>query len=240
MTRLRDARVLVVGAGGIGCPALLALADAGVGHITVVDDDVVSTSNLHRQILFATADAGRPKVEAARDALARRAPAVEIRAVRARVTAANVLDHLVGHDVVLDGTDATGSKLLLNDACALRGVPLVHAGAVRWQGQVLAVVPGGACLRCAFPSLVADGAGLCGDYGVVGPVVGAVGALAAEAALAILQRSITPGLLVAYDGLAGRTSRLAIPRRDGCPACARAGAAVDTLDANDYESQVCL
>ncbi|HEY2747219.1 MAG TPA: HesA/MoeB/ThiF family protein, partial [Polyangia bacterium] len=144
-----DKRVLVIGAGGLGCPALVALVGR-VGTVGIVDDDVVELSNLNRQILHRTEDVGRPKVTSARDALLRRVPGANVETLRARVEPDNADAVVRGWDVVLDGTDSFDAKFLINDACVRAGIPLVHGGVVRFSGQLMSVVPGSACYRCLF------------------------------------------------------------------------------------------
>jgi adenylyltransferase/sulfurtransferase len=217
-----DAGVLVVGAGGLGCPALYALAARGV-PVTVVDDDVVDVSNLQRQILHRAADVGRPKVESARDALLRRWPALEVTALALRVEAGNVDDLLSarGFAAVLDGTDSFESKFLLNDACVRAGAPLVHGGVVGWIGQLMSVVPGHACYRCLFEAPPPPGhAPSCRDAGVLGAAAGVIGGRMAEEAIAI--RDGAPrlaGALETFDARTGQRRRIAIRPRPGCAAC---------------------
>ena len=215
-----SARVLVVGVGGLGCPAALALVDGGVGRLTLVDDDLVSLDNLHRQILYTTRDAGRAKVDAAAELLCARASDVAITTLETRLTSVNILDMVRAHDLVLDGTDSPATKFLLNDACVRAGVPLVHAGAVRWAGQLLVVAPGGPCLRCFFegPPPAADGES-CREVGVAGPLVGWVGALAAARALSFLDGEIDLGELWTVDGLRGQLRKVPFRKRPGCRGC---------------------
>ena len=145
------ARVLVVGLGGLGCPSLLALAQAGVGTLGLCDDDEVDATNLHRQILYGEADVGMHKVDAAARALAAIAPRVELRPYRTRLLPTNAAEIVRGWDVVLEGADNFATKFLAADACAAAGVPVVHASSVRWVGTALAVgARGRPCYRCLF------------------------------------------------------------------------------------------
>lgn len=217
-----DSRVLVVGAGGLGCPALYALAPH-VGALGIVDDDVVELSNLNRQILHRTMDVGRAKVESARDALLRRWPRADVTAVRARVTAENAAEIVRGWDVVLDGTDSFAAKFLLNDACVRAGVPLVHGACVQWTGQLMSVVPGHACYRCLFEAPPPAGtAPSCQEAGIVGALCGVIGALMAREARAILAGAPElAGTLLVVDGRDvhddwGR--RVRVRPRPGCEA----------------------
>jgi adenylyltransferase/sulfurtransferase len=216
-------RVVVVGAGGLGCPALLRLGPALAARgdsVVVVDDDVVDVSNLQRQILHRNADVGRPKVDSARDALLRRWPELHVDPVQARVAAANVTPLIAGAAVVLDGSDTLATKFLLNDACVAAGVPLVHGAVAGWTGQLMAIVPGSACFRCLFESEPPAGAApSCQEAGVVGAFAGVIGALMAKEALALLAGAPTlAGALLVVDGRSDRRRRVAIRPRSSCAA----------------------
>ena len=215
-------RVLVIGAGGIGCPALYALAGK-VRTLGIVDDDVVEASNLNRQILHRTEDVGRPKVTSARDAIRRRHPAADIETLRARLDAENADRIVRGWDVVVDGTDSFDAKFLINDACVRAGVPLVHGGVVRFTGQLMSVVPGSACYRCLFEAPPPAGvAPSCQEAGIVGAFAGVIGALMAAEALAILDGAPKlAGVLMVVDGMSDRRRRVAVRPRPGCEACLR-------------------
>jgi molybdopterin/thiamine biosynthesis adenylyltransferase len=219
MTRDR-ANVLVVGVGGLGCPAAMALARAGVGALGLCDDDEVERTNLHRQILFDDADVGAHKVDAAARALRRLAPRLELRLHRTRLLPDNAVDLVRGYDVVLEGSDNFATKFLAADACALAGVPVVHASAVRWIGTALAVGPrGGPCYRCLFEDVPADGAPSCAQAGVMGPVVGLVAAAQVDLALALLGGGDVAGRIVTFDGRTGAWRRHRVPSRPDCPLC---------------------
>ena len=220
-----SSRVLVIGAGGLGCPALLALAPR-VHTVGIVDHDRVEVSNLNRQILHRTEDVGRLKVQSARDALVRRFPSLNVETLRARVEPDNVEAVVRGWDVVIDGTDSLESKFLLNDFCVAASVPLVHGGCVRYSGQIMSVLPGLACYRCLFEAPPPAGsAPSCSEAGIIGAFAGIIGALQAEEALAILDGKPRLGgaLLIIdgspiIDGRAGRRRTVRIKRRAGCAA----------------------
>lgn len=216
----KKARVLVIGAGGLGCPALLALAPH-VGTVGIADDDVVELSNLNRQILHRTADVGRPKVQSARDAVRRRFPSANVETLRARVEPDNVDAVVRGWDVVVDATDSFDAKFLINDACVRAGIALVHGAVVRFTGQLMSVVPGAACYRCLFEAPPPAGvAPSCQEAGIVGAFAGVVGALMAGEALAILDgKPRYDGALLVVDGLEDRRRRVAVRPRPGCEAC---------------------
>lgn len=222
------ARVLVVGAGGLGCPVALALARAGVRHLTVADPDVVDLTNLHRQLWHRTPDVGRPKVASLSEGLAAAFPGLALDARQERVEPATADALFRAHALVVDGTDGIDTKFALADAAVRTGVPLVYGGVLRWSGQVMAVVPGGPCLRCLFeepppPEL----APTCASAGVVGALAGWVGALQADVALGLLSGlPRTPGreVLHVLDGSALRWRRVEVRRRADCGCRAPDGA----------------
>jgi molybdopterin/thiamine biosynthesis adenylyltransferase len=218
------ARLLLVGVGGLGCPAAIALAGAGIGALGLCDDDEVERTNLHRQILFAEADVGAPKVDAAARALARRAPELQVNVHRTRLLPDNAVELVRGYDLVLEGADNFATKFLVADACLLAGVPVVHASAVRWVGTALAVSPrGGPCYRCLFEDVPAgDDAPNCAEAGVLGPVVGVVAAAQVDLAIAWLDGAPAAGELATFDGRTGSLRRHAIPARRDCPLCGTA------------------
>lgn len=225
--RLLEGSAFVVGAGGLGCPAALYLAAAGVGRITIADPDAVDLSNLHRQILFGTADVGRPKAEAAAAALRRANPDVRVEALTQRVTAENARALFRGHGVVVEGSDSPETKFAANDAAIALGIPIVVGGVVRFSGQVLAVLPGrSACYRCVFEAPPSGEAETCEAAGVLGAAAGVVGALMAVEAQKILL-GIGPaagGSMRVLDLLAGTERAVPWPRRPGCAACGSASA----------------
>ena len=149
--RLLNSRALVVGAGGLGSPVIQYLAAAGVGHLTIVDDDVVERSNLQRQIVHGDADIGRPKVDSAAAFVADLNPDITVDTHRTRVTKGNVADIVPGHDVVVDTSDNFPTRYLLNDFCRLEGIPIAHGAIYKFEGQVTTLVPDGPCYRCLFP-----------------------------------------------------------------------------------------
>ena len=185
--RLRRSAVAVVGAGGLGSAALLYLASAGVGRITVIDDDVVALDNLGRQVIYATEDVGRSKATAATSRLRELNPEVAVRAVEEHLDPATATRLLAGHDVVLEGSDNFATKLTVNDACVSLAIPAVIGGVLRFEGQVMTALPGQACYRCLVgeeppPGLIPT----CTAAGVLGAVAGTVGALQASEALRLL------------------------------------------------------
>lgn len=187
--QLAVARVLVVGAGGLGCPVLQYLAGAGVGCLGIVDADVLDASNLHRQPLYALADVGRPKAELAAAAVRRLNPAVRVETFAVRFEGQNALELLHGFDLVVDCSDNFRTKFLVNDAAVLTHKPAVFASVYQYEGQLQVYKPsaGHACLRCLWPQATEDGVvGNCAEAGVLGPVPGALGTLQALLILKIL------------------------------------------------------
>ena|SRR5438309_5731682 len=226
--RLRAAAVAVVGAGGLGSPALLYLAAAGVGRITVIDDDRASLDNLQRQVLHDTASVGEPKVHSALRRLDALNPSVRVRAIERRLEAANAASLLRGHDLVLEGSDNFATKFAVNDACLALGITAVIAGILRFEGQVLVVPPAGPCYRCLFggepdPGLVPS----CSADGILGPVAGVVGSLQASEALRALLGAGEPqgGRLLVFEALRPRLRAVEFERDPACAACASAVAA---------------
>ncbi len=221
--RLREARVLLVGAGGLGSPAALYLAAAGVGHLTLVDPDRVDASNLHRQILYGDADVGRPKLEVASERLRALNPHVSVDPVPQRFGAANALDLVSRHDVVIDGTDNFVSRYLVNDACVLAGRPNVFGSVLRFEGQVsVFAAPGGPCYRCLFPEPPPEGlVPSCAEGGVLGVLPGIIGSLQANEVIKLLVGVGEPliGRLLVFDALALRFREVALPKSPTCPIC---------------------
>lgn len=232
--------IVLVGAGGIGAPAALALCEGGARSIRVADDDRVEKSNLHRQILFTDADVGRPKLDAFAGAIARRFPDVSVELHRGRALPGSAPALVAGAAVVIDATDNFASRFLLADACALAGVPIVHAAAVRWTATVMAVAPGGRpCYRCLFEDVPGGDAPDCATAGVVGPVCGVAGAVAADRALRVIAGDASAfASIVTYDGLRDRLRAVPVRARPGCPLCGAARAITD-LDPTRYTPRTC-
>lgn len=216
---LSRARVLIVGAGGVGAPAALYLAAAGVGSITLIDHDAVALSNLQRQVLFATEDIGRLKVEAGAERLTALNPHVRVQALDRRVTAANARDLVAAHDVVIDGTDDFETRLIVSDACVEAGRPLVSGALGRWGGQV-GVFAGRPCYRCLVSEIPPD-AETCARVGVVGALAGVIGSIAALEAIKLVTGAGEPltGRLMIFDGLKGSARTVTVGADPGCPAC---------------------
>lgn len=232
--KLKAARVLIVGAGGLGSPSALYLAAAGVGTLGVVDHDRVDVSNLQRQVLYDTASVGVPKAEAARQRLQALNPGLQLISHQVVLRAANVRDIVAGYDLVLDGTDQFASRYLTNDACVLLGKPLVSAAIHRFEGQAMTYVPGrGPCYRCLFPEPPA--AGLvpnCAEAGVLGVLPGVLGTIQATEAIKLIVGLGEPlvGRLLTYDALAMRFGEFAFARRKDCAVCGERPTIVEPKD----------
>ena len=210
---------VIIGMGGLGCPAAVALAQAGVRRLTLVDGDVVEQSNLHRQPLFGPEDVGRPKVEVAQERLARAFPGLELETLRRRVGADDVVPLLARHALAIDGTDSVAAKFLLSDAVAKVGTPLVSGGVVQWGGQAMRIDPGGACLRCLYGTAPReDEVPTCARAGVLGSLAGVLGALQASLALGPPSAEGLSTLHV-VDGRSLRFRTLTVRRAPGCPGC---------------------
>jgi molybdopterin-synthase adenylyltransferase len=219
--KLKAARVALVGMGGLGAPAALYLAAAGVGRLVLIDDDVVSLSNLQRQILYRTEDVGRAKLEAAAQALAALNPHVEIIPLHARLTEHNASALLSGVDLVLDGSDSFATRHAVNAWCLAAGVPLVSGAVGRWEGQIgVFGAAGGPCYACFAPPGLAE-AEACDAVGVIGALTGVIGAMMAVEAVKIVTGAGEglSGRLLIYDALAGESRVLGLPADPGCPVC---------------------
>jgi len=240
MTAWGSARVLVVGVGGLGCPAAIALARAGVGALGLADDDLVDVTNLHRQLLFHDEDVGRSKVPAAAARLEAIAPSVRLELHETRLLPANAVSLVSRYDLVVEGSDNFATKFLAADACAIAKRPIVHAAAVRWHGTALAVGPeGGPCYRCLFEDVPLENPPNCAEAGVVGPMVGVVGAAQADLALSVLAGEDVLGELFTFDGKTLASRRRRVPRRKGCSLCGDERRIHD-IDPKRYVEGVCV
>jgi adenylyltransferase/sulfurtransferase len=221
--RLKNARVLVVGAGGLGSPALLYLAAAGVGTIGIVDDDTVDASNLQRQVVHGTPDVGRLKTESAAEAVARANPLVEVVRHDLRLDSTNALEVIGGYDLVLDGADNFPTRYLVNDACALLGTPHVWGSIYRFDGQVSVWFRGhGPCYRCVFPEPPPPGSvPSCATGGVLGVLCAAIGSVQVSEAVKLIVGQGDPlvGRLLVHDALRQSWDTLTVRRDPGCALC---------------------
>ncbi len=221
--KLKRARVLVVGAGGLGSPALLYLASAGVGTIGVVDFDPVDVTNLHRQILYTDADVGRSKIDAASARIAAANPHVHLEAHETRLTSANALEIAADYDVIVDGTDNFATRYLVNDTAVLLDKPNVYASVLRFEGQAsVFAAPGGPCYRCLFrdpppPGLIPN----CAEAGVLGVLPGIMGSIQASETIKLITGAGSPliGRLLLFDALTMVFRTIEVRRDPECPMC---------------------
>ncbi len=233
--RLKAARVLVVGAGGLGSPALLYLAAAGVGTIGVIDGDTVEATNLQRQIAHTDDRIGMPKVASALAAMTAINPFVTIRPYHRRLTPDIATDLIADYDLVLDGTDDFPTRLTVNAACVAADVPLIAGAIAQWEGQVALYDParGGPCLACVFPEAPARGlAPVCAEAGVAAPLPGVIGSMMAVEAVKHLTGAgqTLRGRLMIHDALYGETRTLRVKARRDCAVCGGRGAASGSGD----------
>src|SRR5712692_5238280 len=235
--KLLKSKVLLMGAGGLGSPAALYLAAAGVGTLGVVDMDVVDLSNLQRQVVHTQDRAGMPKTESAKQAINALNPDVKVIPFQERLTSQNVREILSGFDLVVDGGDNFPTRYLLNDACVVLGKPNIHGSIFRFEGQVTTFVPGkGPCYRCLYPAPPpAEFAPSCAEAGVLGVLPGIIGLLQANEALKLLLGVGEPliGRLLTFDALGTRISELKLRRDPQCPVCAD-GAKVEFIDYEQF------
>jgi len=236
--RLKRARVLVVGAGGLGSPVALYLAAAGVGTIGIADADTVDVSNLQRQIVHRTADKSRMKVDSAAGALRALNPLIEVRPIPERITATNAREQLADYDVIVDGTDNFSARYLLNDACALLEKPLVFGSIFRFEGQVAVFdAQRGPCYRCLFPEPPPpESVPTCAEGGVLGALPGMIGTIQANETLKLLLGIGEPliGRLLLLDALEMRFRELRVEKNPFCPLCGEAPVISDLTDLAEY------
>jgi len=222
--KLKEARVLVIGAGGLGSPALLYLAAAGVGTIGVVDDDIVDNSNLQRQVIHRDADIGIPKVFSAERAMLAQNPNVVVKPYNRRLNETDAAELIADYDIVLDGTDNFDTRYLVNRACVAAAKPLVSGALTQWEGQISTFDPAKAtpCYQCIFPEAPApELAPSCSETGVLGPLPGVVGSMMAVEAIKVITGAGTPlhNAMLIYDALYGESRRIGLKPRSDCPVC---------------------
>ncbi|MBC7133361.1 MAG: molybdopterin-synthase adenylyltransferase MoeB [Roseovarius sp.] len=229
---LRQARVLVIGAGGLGAPVLLYLAAAGVGTIGVIDDDRVENSNLQRQVIHRDGDIGLPKVQSAAAAMRAQNPNVEVHPHARRLEPAIAEALFAEYDLIIDGTDNFDTRYLVNATAAALGKPLISGALSQWEGQLSVFDParGAPCYRCIFPEAPAPGlAPSCAEAGVLGPLPGVVGAMMAVEAIKVITGAghALRGEMLIYDALFGESRKITLRARPGCPVCGAQGESDD-------------
>ena len=236
--KLKAASVLCIGAGGLGSPAALYLAAAGVGRIGIVDFDVVDYSNLHRQVIHGTPDVGRPKLDSARDRLGAINPEVQVETHEVALSSSNALDLLGGYDVVVDGADNFPTRYLVNDACVLLGKPNAYGSIFRFEGQAsVFAAPGGPCYRCLYPEPPPPGlVPSCAEGGVLGVLPGVIGTIQATEAVKLIIGAGEPlvGRFLVYDALRMRFRELKLRRDSDCPVCGDRPTVTELIDYEQF------
>ncbi|MCR5167378.1 MAG: thiazole biosynthesis adenylyltransferase ThiF [Oscillospiraceae bacterium] len=239
--KLSQAKVLIIGAGGLGAPAALYLAAAGVGTIGIVDADEVDLSNLQRQVIHSTADIGKPKVQSAKETMEAINPDVTVNTYHTFVTSGNVLDLIKDYDFILDGTDNFPAKFLINDACVMAKKPFSHAGIIRFKGQLMTYVPGqGPCYRCVFKNPPPkDAVPTCKQAGVIGAMGGVIGSLQAMEAVKYIVGAgdLLTGYLLTFDALKMEWHKVKLP--SDTSKCAVCGDHPTITELVDYEQAEC-
>ena len=239
--KLLNAKVLIIGAGGLGAPAALYLAAAGVGTIGIVDADEVDLSNLQRQVIHTTADLGKPKVESAKETMNAINPDVKVNTYHEFITSDNIMDIIKDYDFIIDGTDNFPAKFLINDACVMAKKPFSHAGIIRFKGQLMTYVPGkGPCYRCVFKNPPPkDAVPTCKQAGVIGAMGGVIGSLQAMEAIKYIigKGDLLTGYLLTFDALKMDFHKIKLPKDTS--KCAVCGDHPTITQLIDYEQAVC-
>ena len=232
--KLLESNVLLIGAGGLGCPLALYLAAAGVGHLGLIDDDVVEASNLQRQVLYQTRDVGRSKVEVAKERIVALNPDVEVTTYHERLTSENALEIFAAYDVIVDGTDNFPTRYLGNDACVLLGKPNVYGSIFRFEGQASVFdARTGPCYRCLFPEPPPPGSvPSCAEGGVLGVLPGIIATIQATETIKLIVGSgkSLSGRLLLYDALAMEFNEFQLKKDPDCPVCGVAPSIVELID----------
>ena len=236
--KLLDSKVLLIGAGGLGCPSAIYLAAAGVGTLGIVDNDVVDLSNLQRQILHNTSALGTPKTESAKAALHAINPSIEVNTYQEKLSSANVMEIIEPYDIIVDGSDNFPTRYLINDACVWTDKPNVHGSVFRFEGQVTLFNPyQGPCYRCLYPNPTPpDLAPSCADAGVLGVLPGVVGLLQAVETIKFIigEGDSLVGRLITYDALTTSFREFKLRRDLGCPVCGENPTITEFIDYEDF------
>lgn len=237
--KIRNGKVLVVGAGGLGAPVSLYLAAAGVGTIGIVDGDVVDLSNLQRQVIHFTPDVGKPKVESAEEKIRLINPGVNVVTYKEFLMSDNALDIINDYDFIVDGTDNFPVKFLINDACIMAGKPYSHGGILRFEGQTFTHLPGHACYRCLFNSPPPPGAvPTCSQAGVLGAIAGMLGTIQATETLKFLTGvgELLVDQLLTFNAKTMNFRKIKVKHNHKCPICGEEPTITELID---YEQAAC-
>ncbi len=236
--RLLGAKVLIIGAGGLGSPAALYLSSAGVGKIGIVDSDAVELNNLQRQILHSTETVGKPKVESAKEHLNSINPDSEIITYNLRISSKNIMDIIKDYDIVIDGSDNFPTRFLVNDACVLAKKPLSHGGIFRFDGQAITIIPGeSACYRCLFPEPPPPGlVPSCQEAGILGAVAGVIGTIQANEALKYILGigNLLTGKLLVFNALDSSFRQVNVPKDPDCYVCGKNPKITELIDYEQF------
>ncbi len=232
--KIREASVFIVGAGGLGAPAAMYLAAAGIGKLGIIDDDAVDLSNLQRQVIHHTKDVGVHKAESAKEKVNRMNPDVEVITYHDRLKAHNARELVADYQYIIDGTDNFASKFLINDLAVLTGKPLIHGGILRFSGQVMGIIPGEtACYRCVFREAPPEGVvPSCQEAGVLGVLAGVIGTIQATEVLKMILGIGTPltNRLLTYQALESDIREVKLKRSTDCPVCGDNPTITDLVD----------
>ncbi len=239
--KLLAAKVLIIGAGGLGAPAAMYLAAAGVGTIGIADCDCVELSNLQRQIIHSTDDVGKTKVQSAAETIKALNPDVRVITYHEYVSSRNIAGMIADYDIIIDGADNFPTKFLINDACVLGGKPFIHAGILRFEGQLMTYVPGkGPCYRCIFEAPPPkDAVPSCREAGVIGAMAGIIGSMQALEAVKFItgQGELLTGSMLVFDGMKMEWRKVRLPKRNhACPIC---GDKPSITELTDEEQTAC-
>lgn len=236
--KLLKAKVLIVGAGGLGSPCALYLAAAGIGKIGIVDSDKVELNNLQRQILHSTKNVGKPKVDSAKERMSSLNPDTQMTTYHLRITSKNILDIIKDYDIVVDGSDNFPTRYLVNDACVLSGKPFSHGGILRFDGQATTILPKeSACYRCLFPEPPPPGlVPTCQEAGILGAVAGVIGTIQANEVLKYILGigELLVGKLLIFDALTSSFRKVNIPKNPNCPICGENPTIKELIDYEEF------
>jgi len=236
--KLLAAKVLVIGAGGLGSPCAVYLASAGIGKIGILDSDSVELSNLHRQILHSTKNLDKAKVDSAKERINAINPDVEVIPHKVRITAENILDIIKDYDIVVDGSDNFPTRYLVNDACVFSNKPLSHGGIFRFDGQAITILPGESpCYRCLFPEPPPPGlVPSCQEVGVLGAVAGVIGTIQANEVIKYILKmgELLTGKLLVFNGLNSSFRQVKVPRDGKCPVCSEHPSITKLIDYEQF------
>lgn len=236
--KLLNAKVLIIGAGGLGSPCALYLASAGIGKLGIVDSDAVELNNLQRQILHSTGNVGKAKVDSAKKRLNEANPDIEVVPYKSRLTSENILDIIKSYDIVVDGSDNFPTRYLVNDACVILKKPLSHGGIFRFDGQAITIVPGQSpCYRCLFPEPPPPGlVPSCQEAGILGAVAGVIGVIQANEVLKYVLGigELLTGKLLVFNALESSFRQVKVPRDPACPICAEKPTITKLIDYEEF------